>query len=165
MRRGTELLRITILNGPNLNLLGEREPEIYGATTLAAIEESCRDLAGSLGVELNFCQSNHEGALVDIIQHERKSSAALIINPAGLSFYSVAILDALRVFRGPILELHITNIHARDVHHRNSILSAAATGVICGLGAYGYVVALLTAVRMTGTLPDTLPAPLSLGPS
>lgn len=156
--------QITILNGPNLNLLGEREPEIYGSTTLNSVEQSCRELAQLLGIKLKFCQSNHEGELVDIIQQERNSSSALVINPAGLSFYSVALLDALRIFPGPIVELHVSNIHARDEHHRNSILSAAATGVICGLGAYGYVVALLSAAKMSGTIPDFLPAPLKVGP-
>lgn len=156
--------RISILNGPNLNLLGEREPHIYGATTLEAIEQSCRELAQVLDIDLNFRQSNHEGELVDIVQQERNASAALIINPAGLSFYSVALLDALHIFSGPVIELHISNIHARDEHHRHSIMSSAATGVICGLGAYGYVVALLTAARMSGTVPDILPPPLKVGP-
>lgn len=144
------MTRITILNGPNLNLLGEREPEIYGTTTLATIEENCLRLAHDLGVELNFQQSNHEGVLVDSIQQERRASAALIINPAGLSFYSVALLDALKTVEGPVIELHISNIHARDIHHQNSIMSSAATGVICGLGPYGYEVALMSATRMIG---------------
>ncbi len=156
--------RITILNGPNLNLLGEREPEIYGSTTLAAVEKSCAELALALGVDLNFRQSNHEGELVDIIQQERKLSDALVINPAGLSFHSVPILDALRPFPGPIIELHISNIHARDAQHRHSIQSAAATGVICGLGTYGYVVALLSAAKMAAALPETLPEALRVGP-
>lgn len=158
------MTRITILNGPNLNLLGEREPEIYGATTLQSVEHSCRELAGTFGIELNFRQSNHEGELVDIIQQERKTSAALIINPAGLSFYSVALLDALRIFAGPVIELHISNIHARDEQHRNSIMSAAATAVICGLGVYGYVVALMSAAKLVDAVPDSLPAPVRVGP-
>lgn len=156
--------RITVLNGPNLNLLGEREPEIYGSTSLKAVEKSCAELARILGVELFFRQSNHEGELVDLIQQERHDSAALVINPAGLSFHSVPLLDALHIFPGPIIELHISNIHARDAQHRNSIQSAAVTGVICGFGTYGYVVALLSAAKMIGKLPENLPEPLRVGP-
>lgn len=158
------MTRIALLNGPNLNLLGEREPGIYGSTRLDAVKASCVALAGSLGVEVLFRQSNHEGALIDIIHEERTRSDALVINPAGLSFHSVSLLDALRIFPGPIIELHISNIHARDEHHRHSIQSAAVTGVICGLGAYGYLVALLSAAKMVGTLPDDLPRPLRTGP-
>ena len=158
------MTRIAMLNGPNLNLLGEREPEIYGSTRLNAVESSCIELAETLGVEVLFRQSNHEGALIDIIHQERSRSDALVINPAGLSFHSVSLLDALRIFPGPIIELHISNIHARDEHHRDSIQSAAATGVICGLGTYGYVVALLAAAKIVGALPDDLPRPLRTGP-
>ena len=142
--------RLLILNGPNLNLLGEREPEIYGSTTLPEIEESCRVYAGNLGVDVAFYQSNSEGALVDRIQQARGDTDAIIINPAGYSFHSVAILDALTIFPGPVIELHISNIHARDEAHRHSILSRAATGVICGLGAHGYIVAMQAAARLVG---------------
>lgn len=150
------MTRITILNGPNLNLLGTREPEIYGTTTLPAIKANCRALAQTLGADLLFEQSNHEGALIDLIHQERKASDALIINPAGLSFHSVAIRDALQIFQGPVIELHLSNIHARDMHHRDSIQSGAATAVICGLGAYGYIAALLSAVQMVAALPESL---------
>jgi len=156
--------KILILNGPNLNLLGEREPEIYGSTTLAAVQESCADLAKSLGVGLEFQQSNHEGALVDMIQNARKDCDALIINPAGLSFHSVPILDALKIFPGPVIELHISNIHARDEQHRHSIQSAAATAVICGLGPYGYIMALLSAAKMVSSIPEPFPEAISVGP-
>ncbi len=156
--------RILILNGPNLDLLGVREPEIYGATTLAAIGASCRDLAGVLGVEVDLRQSNHEGVLIDWIHAARETCDALIINPAGLSFRSIALLDALRTFEGPVIELHISNIHARDEAHRNSLISQVATSVICGLGPYGYIVALLAAARRVGNLPETLPEPLRVGP-
>jgi 3-dehydroquinate dehydratase II len=156
--------RISILNGPNLNLLGEREPEIYGSTSLNAIEESSAGLAKDLGLDLFFWQTNHEGELVDVIQKERKTSDALIINPAGLSFHSVPVLDSLHIFSGPIIELHISNIHARDAQHRHSIQSAAATAVICGLGSYGYVVALLAVARMITKMPDALPSALRIGP-
>ncbi len=156
--------RITILNGPNLNLLGVREPHIYGSTTLAAVETSCRELASALGVELIFQQTNYEGQMVDWIQACREEADALIINPAGLSFRSVAVLDALKLYDGPIIELHVSNIHARDEHHRHSIMSGAAKAVICGLGAYGYCVALLSATHMLEALPKSLPKPLRVGP-
>src|SRR6516165_10295229 len=117
-------MRLMILNGPNLNLLGVREPHIYGPTTLAAIQASCEDFAGFAGAQLSFHQSNHEGVLVDLIQSARESADAIIINPAGYSFTSIAILDALKAFEGPIFEVHISNIHARDELHRHSKLSS-----------------------------------------
>jgi 3-dehydroquinate dehydratase-2 len=157
-------IRVTILNGPNLNLLGAREPHIYGKVTLGAIEASCRQLAEAVGASLAFHQSNHEGALIEWVQAARREADAIIINPAGLSFTSVALVDALMAFPGPIIELHISNIHARDPLHRHSRISAVAKAVICGLGAYGYVVALLSAVRLLNGLPKTLPAPLRVGP-
>jgi 3-dehydroquinate dehydratase-2 len=134
--------RLMILNGPNLNLLGIREPHIYGTTTLAQIRESCEQHAGRLGLELSFHQSNHEGELVDLIQSARQSADAIIINPAGYSFTSITILDAIKTFEGPVLEVHISNIHARDEYHRHSKISSVATGVICGLGPYGYIAAM-----------------------
>ncbi len=157
--------RLMILNGPNLNLLGEREPEIYGSTTLAAVKDSCQEFAETLGVDLQFLQSNHEGALVDWIQDARHTADAIIINPAGYSFHSISILDALNVFAGPVIELHISNIHARDELHRHSIISGAATGVICGLGVYGYIVAMQAAARMLGAVPGSLPDPIRVGPT
>ena len=153
-------MRLMILNGPNLNLLGVREPHIYGTTTLAAIQKSCEEFAHFLGATLAFHQSNHEGALVDLIQAARQAADAIIINPAGYSFTSIAILDALKAFDGPVIEVHISNIHARDELHRHSILSSVAKGVICGLGPYGYIVAIQAAARLVGTLPTTLPAAL-----
>lgn len=156
--------RVTILNGPNLDLLGVREPHIYGSTTLAAIEASCRALAGELGVSLTFRQTNHEGALVDWVHAARDEADAIVINPAGCTFHSVSLVDALRAFDGPVIELHISNIHARDEVHRHSIVSPAAKAVICGLGAYGYVVALLCAARLLDALPAGLPAALRTGP-
>ncbi len=157
-------MRLMILNGPNLNLLGVREPHIYGTTTLAAIEASCREMAGLLGASLAFHQSNHEGALVDLIQAARDEADAIIINPAAYSFTSIAILDALKAFDGPILEVHISNIHARDELHRHSKLSSAVRGVICGLGPYGYIAAMLAAAQMLGKAPEGLPAPIRAGP-
>jgi 3-dehydroquinate dehydratase-2 len=156
--------RVMILNGPNLNLLGVREPHIYGTTTLAAVEASCRELAAAIGASVTFHQSNHEGVLVDLIQSARQEADAIIINPAGFSFTSIAMLDALKMFEGPIIELHISNIHARDELHRHSKMSSAARAVICGLGVYGYVVALQAAARLLDALPDSLPPPLRVGP-
>jgi 3-dehydroquinate dehydratase-2 len=157
-------MRITIINGPNLNLLGVREPHIYGTTTLAAIEASCRELAQCAGATLDFHQSNHEGVMVDLIQSARGSADSIIINPAGYSFTSVAIYDALKTFEGPVFEVHISNIHARDELHRHSILSAAVKGVIAGLGPYGYIVAMQAALAAAGKLPAALPAALRVGP-
>jgi len=156
---------VSILNGPNLNLLGEREPDIYGSVTLESIEHSCRELAATLNIELDFQQTNHEGVMIDAIQAARLTSDALVINPAGLSFHSVPVLDALRLYGKPIVELHISNIHARDEAHRHSIMSGSVTGVICGLGAYGYLVALQSAARLLGPVDDVLPEPLRNGPT
>lgn len=152
--------QLTILNGPNLNLLGVREPHIYGTTTLASIENACREAAGFLGVNLEFHQSNHEGILVDQIQAARNNADALIVNPAGLSFTSVAMYDALKTFEGPYFEVHISNIHARDGLHRHSILSSVATAVICGMGPYGYVMAVQAAIQKLEQLPNTMPVSL-----
>ena len=140
--------RVMILNGPNLNLLGVREPHIYGTTTLAQVKESCEAHAKSLGLELSFHQSNHEGEIVDWIQSARQSADAIIINPAAYSFTSIAIVDAIKAFEGPVMEVHISNIHARDEHHRHSKISHAATAVICGLGPYGYIAAISAVAQM-----------------
>jgi len=134
--------RVMILNGPNLNLLGVREPHIYGTTMLAQIRESCEQEAAKLGLSLAFHQTNHEGELVDLIQSARQSADAIIINPAAYSFTSIALVDAIKAFEGPVLEVHISNIHARDEHHRHSKMSHAVTGVICGLGPHGYLAAM-----------------------
>ena len=153
-------MRIMILNGPNLNMLGIREPHIYGSTRLDAIKASCEEFAAFTGTQLAFHQSNHEGELVDLIQSARSSADALIINPAAYSFTSIAIYDAMKIFDGPIYEVHISNIHARDELHRHSITSSACTSVICGLGPYGYRAAMLAAVQKLGQLPATIPAAL-----
>jgi 3-dehydroquinate dehydratase II len=158
-------IRVMILNGPNLNLLGVREPHIYGTTTLSAIEASCRELAKAIGASLAFHQSNHEGALVDWVQAARTEADAIVINPAAFSFTSIALLDALKAFDGPIVEVHISNIHARDELHRHSKISTVAKAVVCGLGPYGYIVALLATAHLLKALPDSLPTPLRLGPA
>jgi len=157
-------MRITIINGPNLNLLGIREPHIYGSTTLDAIKASCEDFASFAGAQLSFHQSNHEGVLVDLIQSARTDADALIINPAAYSFTSIAMYDALKIFEGPIFEVHISNIHARDELHRHSKLSAVAKAVIAGLGPYGYIVAMQAALHGAGRLPAALPAAVRIGP-
>src|ERR1041384_3286354 len=156
--------RLMILNGPNLNLLGIREPHIYGSTTPAAVEASCKAFAGFAGVKVSFHQSNHEGVLVDLIQSARKDADAIIINPAAYSFTSIAIFDAMKIFEGPIFEVHISNLHARDELHRHSKLSAAVKAVIAGLGPYGYIVAMQAALQTLGKLPPSLPAAISSGP-
>ncbi len=153
-------IKIMILNGPNLNFLGIREPHIYGSTTLKEIEASCRALAKQLGVSISFHQSNLEGELVNLIQSAHGEADAIIMNPAAYSFTSIALIDALKIFEGPKIEVHISNIHARDKLHRHSITSSASTAVICGLGPYGYLAAMLATVQKLGKLPDNIPAAL-----
>ncbi len=156
--------RLMILNGPNMNLLGVREPHIYGSTTLSAIKASCEEFAKTANARLAFHQSNHEGVLVDFIHAGREEADAIIINPAAYSFTSVALIDAFRIFEGPVIEVHISNIHARDELHRHSKLSSAVKAVICGLGPYGYIVAMQAALHMLGRLPESLPQPIRVGP-
>ena len=134
--------RITILNGPNLNLLGQRQPEIYGRDTLDDIAARCAALGRDLGLETELRQSNHEGQLVDWIQQARQTSAGIIINPGAYSHTSVAILDALNTFDGPVLEVHISNIHKREGFRHHSYVSARADGVMAGFGVEGYELAL-----------------------
>ncbi|PXX64526.1 MULTISPECIES: type II 3-dehydroquinate dehydratase [unclassified Pseudomonas] len=133
---------VFILNGPNLNLLGRREPHIYGYTTLDQIRESSEQLADELDLVCDFRQTNHEGVMVDWIQEAFEQGAALIINPAGLSFNSIPVLDALKLIDAPLVELHLSNIHARDELHRHSIMSGVVDSVICGMGADGYPLAI-----------------------
>jgi 3-dehydroquinate dehydratase-2 len=137
---------VYVLNGPNLNRLGTREPHIYGHTTLAQVEEICREAAG--GSALEFRQSNREYELIDWIHEAIDRGAAIIINPAAYSFTSIAILDALKMFSGPIIELHISNIHKREAHYHKSYVSLAATGIIAGFGVMGYAMAVKAALEM-----------------
>jgi 3-dehydroquinate dehydratase-2 len=139
---------ILILNGPNLNLLGVREPETYGNETLADIEEACLERAAALGLAIDFRQSNHEGQLIDWIQEAREASDGIVINPGGYTHTSVAILDALRAATLPIIEVHISNIFRRERFRHRSYVSLAATGVICGLGSQGYLLALEAMARL-----------------
>ena len=133
---------IYLMNGPNLNLLGQRQPEIYGAETLADVEAAVAALAGELGLVVEAMQSNHEGQLVDWIQAARLAAAGIIINPGAYSHTSVAILDALNAFEGPVLEVHISNIHKREAFRHHSFVSQRAEGVIAGFGTQGYLLAL-----------------------
>jgi 3-dehydroquinate dehydratase II len=142
---------IYVLNGPNLNLLGTREPELYGCATLADVEKLCRTTAERFGLAIEFRQSNHEGEIVDWIQQAHAANAAgLIINPAGYTTTSIAILDALYVLKAPIIEVHITNIHTREAFRRHSYVSRAARGVICGFGVDGYALAIAGVAAMIG---------------
>jgi len=134
---------IFVLNGPNLNLLGQRQPEIYGRATLADVEKLCQTAAQRLGFAIAFRQSNHEGDIVDWINEAHAEKAAgLIINPAGFTTTSIAILDALLVMAAPVIEVHISNIHKREEYRRHSYVSQAARAVICGFGVNGYALAI-----------------------
>ena len=133
---------VLILNGPNLNLLGTREPEIYGHDTLADIEAACRTHAAGLGLQLDCRQSNHEGQLIDWVQEARTGFAGIVINPGAYSHTSIALLDALKAVQTPIVEVHLSNIHQREDFRHHSYISHAAKGVICGLGIQGYLSAL-----------------------
>ena len=144
---------VYILNGPNLNLLGVREPHLYGSTTLAQVEARCRRVASELGLGCEFRQSNHEGVLVDWVQEARERAAAVVINPAGLSFRSIPLLDALKTLAQPIAEVHVTNIHRRDPIYQNSLVSLAATGVICGFGPLGYELAIRALAERLAPVP------------
>ena len=144
----SESSEILILNGPNLNMLGVREPDIYGCETLADIEELCNQRATSLGLTVNFKQSNLEGEIVADIQNARGTAAGIIINAAGYTHTSVAILDALNISELPVIELHLSNIHAREAFRHHSYVAQAATGIICGFGAHGYVLAIDAMARL-----------------
>lgn len=133
---------IVILNGPNLNLLGMRQPHIYGAATLDDVEQLCSDTADGYGLAIDFRQTNGEGELVSWVQECRGKAAGIIINPAGYSHTSVALLDALLATDLPVIEVHISNIHRREEFRHHSYVSQAAVGVICGLGVRGYALAL-----------------------
>jgi len=140
--------KIMILNGPNLNLLGTRQPEVYGHDTLESIEASCAALAASLDLEIDFRQSNTEGELVDWIQEARTSCVGLIVNAGAYTHTSVAMLDALLAVDIPVIEVHLSNIHKRDEFRHHSYISKAALGMICGLGAHGYALALEALARI-----------------
>jgi len=132
---------IYILNGPNLNLLGQRQPEIYGRDTLADIERNCAKVAAERGFEVRLFQSNHEGVIIDTIHEARQSACGIVINPGAFTHTSVAILDALNAFDGPVIECHISNVHKREAFRHHSYVSLRADGVMAGLGIEGYELA------------------------
>jgi 3-dehydroquinate dehydratase II len=150
-RNGT----VYVLNGPNLNLLGVREPHLYGSTTLAQVEQMCRRVCDELELGCEFRQTNHEGLMVDWVQEARERATGIVINPAGLSFRSIPLLDALKTIEQPVSEVHLTNIHRRDPLYQNSLVSLAATGVICGFGAFGYELAIRALAQCLRATPIT----------
>lgn len=133
---------VFVLNGPNLNMLGQREPSVYGRATLAEVEKSCRERADALGMAVDFRQTNHEGELVGWIQEARSAAAGIVINAGAYTHTSVAILDALMTAEKPVIEVHLTNVFRRETFRHHSYVSPAALGVIVGLGAQGYALAL-----------------------
>lgn len=135
-------MRVAVLNGPNLNLLGTREPAVYGTASLADLERSVRAAAAALGVELSWMQTNHEGALVEAVQALRGTADGALVNPAGLTHTSVALRDAFLAVAVPFVEVHLSNIHAREEFRRRSLLADLAVGVVAGFGAAGYRFAL-----------------------
>jgi 3-dehydroquinate dehydratase II len=142
---------VYVLNGPNLNLLGERQPEIYGRETLADVEAECRRMGGELELEIEFRQTNAEFQLIDWIHEARGRAAGIVINPAALTHTSVALFDALSACEFPILEVHISNIHRREEFRHHSFVSRIATGVICGFGTQGYPLAIQRLARLIGS--------------
>ena len=143
--------RILVLNGPNLNMLGAREPAIYGHQTLDDVHDMCTQRAEALQLEIDFRQSNHEGELVEWIQQARGAFAGIVINPGGYTHSSVAILDALRLSELPVIEVHISNIFRREPFRGHSYISQAAIGMITGLGAHGYALALDAIAEIVAT--------------
>ena len=144
---------VYVLNGPNLNLLGKRQPEIYGGETLADVERDCAALAGELGLELRFLQSNWEGQIVDWIHEARDGAAGIAINPGAFTHTSVAILDALYAFEGTVIEVHISNVHRREAFRHHSYVSLRADGIIVGCGTQGYRLALSRIAALTEARP------------
>lgn len=141
---------ILLLSGPNLNLLGEREPEIYGTTTLADLVDAARATATDLGFELEHLQSNHEGALLDAIHAARGRCAAIVVNPGAFTHYAYALTDALAAFDGPIVELHLSNTATREAWRHRSVVTPVATGLVMGFGGIGYPLAVEAAARLVG---------------
>jgi 3-dehydroquinate dehydratase-2 len=142
------LVKVLIIHGPNLNLLGVREPEVYGSQTLAEIDEMIREEAAALGAEVRIVQSNHEGALVEAIQGALEWAEAIVINPAAYTHTSVALRDALSAVRLPAIEVHLSNIHAREDFRQRSLTAPACVGVVSGFGAHSYLAALRLAVTV-----------------
>ncbi|MGH7042330.1 MAG: type II 3-dehydroquinate dehydratase [Acetobacteraceae bacterium] len=142
---------IAVLNGPNLNMLGLREPGLYGAATLDDVEQLCAETGDQFGLAIDFRQTNGEGELVSWVQECRGRAAGIVINPAGYTTTSIALMDALLAVEVPVIEVHITNIHRREEFRHRSFVSKAAVGVICGLGIQGYALALSAMADLVGT--------------
>ncbi|MWB97225.1 type II 3-dehydroquinate dehydratase [Agromyces seonyuensis] len=147
--------RILVLNGPNLNLLGTRQPHLYGAETLADVEARCRAVAEETGARIDFHQSNHEGVLIDLVQTARTDFDAVVINPGGYTHTSIALMDALLAIDTPVVEVHVTNVHRREEFRRHSYVSLAATAVFAGAGLDGYEFAIRHLVRLLAAAPRT----------
>jgi 3-dehydroquinate dehydratase II len=147
-RRSPAKKPVLVLNGPNLNMLGKRQPKIYGRETLTDVEKACRAEAARLGLAVEFAQSNHEGALVDLIQAAREKNSAIVINAGAYTHTSVALFDALNAAELPAVEVHISNIYQRESFRHHSYISPAAVGVIAGLGTQGYLLALQALARL-----------------
>jgi 3-dehydroquinate dehydratase-2 len=145
---------VLILNGPNLNLLGVREPAVYGTETLDDIEAACQEAADELGLAIDFRQSNHEGELVTWVQDAREERDALLVNAGAYTHTSVALLDALQAVQLPVVEVHLSNIFRREPFRHHSYVSMAARGVICGFGSHGYILGLQAVARLLETRPD-----------
>ena len=141
---------IYVLNGPNLNMLGKRQPEIYGAETLDDVARLCADAGAPGGFEIDLRQSNHEGEIVEMIQEAREKAAAIVINPAAYSHTSVAILDALNMFEGPVIEVHVSQIHKREAFRHHSYVSHRADAIIAGCGVQGYALAVMRVAALLG---------------
>ncbi|HMO58944.1 MAG TPA: type II 3-dehydroquinate dehydratase [Roseiflexaceae bacterium] len=145
-------MKILVLHGPNLNMLGRREPEIYGHTTLAQINEALQHAAQAAGVQLLILQSNHEGALIDFLQAEGWDAAGIIINPGALTHYGLALRDALASLSAPIVEIHLSNVYQREAFRHTSVVAPVAAGQIAGLGWHGYLLALQWLIQRTNML-------------
>lgn len=143
-------MKVLVLNGPNLNRLGRREPDVYGTATLAEIEGKVRELAGQLGAEIEFYQSNHEGDLVDRIQQAEGFFDAVVFNPGAYAHYSIALRDAVASVSVPVVEVHMSNVHAREEFRRRLVIAPVAAGQVSGLGAGSYLLGLRAAVELAG---------------
>lgn len=141
-------MKILLIHGPNLNMLGEREPGVYGTETIDMINERCMGLAKELKIELEIRQSNHEGEIIDLIQSAAKTTKAIVINPGAFTHYSIAIRDALAAVKLPIVEVHLSNIHAREEFRHTSVIAPIATGQICGFGSNSYLLGIRAAVEL-----------------